>query len=114
MDYSQFSLQKANQLLNAYPDHFPTIVTVDNKHIIKFIVGSDITVGKLFFEVRKKLLDLKQPIPSYVGLFTFIKTADEKKHILCTSQSTIQSLYHKHANDQKFLHLHMTRENTYG
>lgn len=113
MDYSQFTLQKANQLLHAYPDHYPTIVTVDEKHLFKFIAGPDITIGKLFFEVRKKLIDLKQPIPPYVGLFTFIKTAD-KKHILCTTPSTVQSLYAKHANDQKFLHLHMTRENTYG
>ncbi len=113
MNYSQFTLQKANQLLQKYPDHYPTIVTVDDKHVIKFMVGSDITIGKLFFEVRKKLTDMKEPIPSYVGLFTFIKV-DNNKQILCTASSTIKSLYEKHANNENFLHLHMIRENTFG
>ena len=113
MNYTTFTLEKANRLIQAYPDHFPTIVTVDDKHIFKFVVGSDITLGKLFFEVRKKLSDIKQPIPPYVGFFTFIRL-ENNQHLLCTASSTIKSLYEKHANNQNLLHLQMTRENTFG
>ena len=101
-------LSESQKVLSKYPERIPVIVeplTNDIKDIDKkkFIVSKDMTFGQLIYIIRKRI-----DISSNVALFFTVNGS------LCTSSSDISSIYETNKNEDNFLYVKYTTENTFG
>eukprot|EP01124_Arcella_intermedia_P019930 TRINITY_DN27304_c0_g1_i1.p1 TRINITY_DN27304_c0_g1~~TRINITY_DN27304_c0_g1_i1.p1 ORF type:complete len:129 (-),score=35.04 TRINITY_DN27304_c0_g1_i1:52-438(-) len=109
-------VEVAEKIRSKYPDRIPVIVEksprsdappIEKK---KFLVPQDITVGKFMFEIRKHMPMLK-PEDS---IFLFVQDKKEKQDVLPTSSESMSVIYEKHRDDDGFLYITYSGENTFG
>ncbi|DAA20342.1 TPA: gamma-aminobutyric acid receptor-associated protein-like 2 [Bos taurus] len=92
-----------------YPDRVPVIVEkVSGSHIVdidkrKYLVPSDITVAQFMWIIRKRI-----QLPSEKAIFLFVdKTVPQ-------SSLTMGQLYEKEKDEDGFLYVAYSGENTFG
>lgn len=99
----------SNKIKKKYPDRIPVIVErypsskiadID-KH--KFLVPADVTVGQFLFIIRKRI-----EISKETALYLIVKKDIPK------STSTIGQLYTDFRDDDGFLYVHYSGENSFG
>lgn len=101
--------ETANKILRQYPDRVPVLIDravgsqipLVDKH--KYLVPSDITVGKFIFEVRKEI-----GVSPGQALFFFVN------NILPPTNQLIGTLYNHYKNNDGFLYIVYSGESTFG
>tara|TARA_Y100000768_G_C23989209_1_gene691004 strand:+ start:4449 stop:4799 length:351 start_codon:yes stop_codon:yes gene_type:complete len=94
-----------------YPNRIPVIVErvkgCNNipeitKH--KYLVPQDLTIGQLNYVIRKKIPELD----AHVGMFIFINSQ------MPSTGDIIRLIYEKHMDEDGFLYIEYSGENTFG
>ena len=97
------------RIRNKYPDRVPIICEKSNSSNIekldkkKYLVPNDLTVGQFIYIIRKRL-----KLSAESAIFIFVKD------ILPPSSSSILEIYEKYKDDDGFLYLTYSGENTFG
>tara|TARA_X000000950_G_C13449932_1_gene471482 strand:- start:98 stop:481 length:384 start_codon:yes stop_codon:yes gene_type:complete len=104
--------QKKNEsknILERYPDRIPIIVNKQENSLIpdidkkKYLVPEDLTIGQFLYVIRKRIkLDAEQAI------FLFVNG------MLPSTSETMAKIYAKHKNEDGFLYITYSGENTFG
>lgn len=101
---------ESTKIKEKYPDRIPIIVykhhrTTDlpdiNKN--KYLVPKDLTIGQFIFIIRKRI-----DLPPEKALFIFIN------NILPPTSKLISEIYKEESDDDGFLYINYTGENTFG
>lgn len=105
--------KKDSQLIRSkYPDRIPIIVEVaeglGNQDLgpldrEKYLVPADLTVAQFLYIIRKKI-----KLNPEEALFIFVNG------MMVPTASDFSSLYDKHKDDDGFLYLNYSTENTFG
>lgn len=103
-------INEADRIRTKYPDRIPVIVElkegsnntpdIDKK---KFLVPKDLTVGQFIYVIRKRV-----QISAEQALFIFIDD------IIPSSNSVMNDIYNEHKDEDNFLYVTYTGENTFG
>ena len=93
-----------------YPDRVPIIVSVPASEKIhltkdKFLVSKDSSIATFLTELRKQ-----SDIDSSKALFIFCG----KNNVLVPTNHTLGQIYEKYVDEDGFLYITMTLENTFG
>lgn len=110
MSYPLEKRKKEVGMLNIrHPSKIPIIIYTKNKQApllkkCKFLVNTDITIAELLHTIRK-YMELKQN--ESIFLFT-------ENNTIPPSSFTVQSLYKEHKNEDGFMYLEYSVENTFG
>lgn len=107
----QKRMQEAIRITTKYPDKIPVICeksnnSRDNLPIIdknKYLVPNDLIVSQFIQVIRNKLR-----IEPHVAIFLIIRD------FIPTPMTTISDLYYHHRDDDGFLYVTYTAENTFG
>ena len=108
----EFTLEErkkdADKVMKKYPERIPVIVEPLTKDIIdidkkKYIVSKDMTFGQLIFIVRKRM-----NVDSSIALFFTVNSN------LITGSSDLGTIYEENKNEDNFLYIKYTTENTFG
>ena len=101
---------EATRVRRKYPNRYPVIVekTLECKKIesidkIKFLVPGDLSVGQLIYVIRKRI-----KLSSELGLFIFVND------IMPTPSDLINKIYENHKDEDGFLYIKYSGENTFG
>jgi len=110
MDQKILDNQKESQrILNKYPDRIPIIVNKDKVSLLpdlkknKYLVPKDMVLSQFIFIIRKNLI-----LSSSEALFITINNK------LCQSNKKIIDLYEEEKNEDGFLYITYSSENTFG
>jgi len=99
--------EQALGLINKYPERSPIIVTNNNNNIPikqhKFLVPRDLTLSQFIHIIKNR-----NNINSQTALFTFINNT------IPNSTQRIGNLHKKYKDDDFFLYIDITSENTFG
>ena len=101
--------KESDRIMKKYPDRIPCILerTGNNIPLInktKYLVPKDLTMGQYMHVIRKRLkLD-----PS-IGIFLFLNNS-----VLVNSSESMKSCYENYKDDDGFLYIHYSGENTFG
>lgn len=100
---------EAEKIRNKYPDRIPVVVErVPNSQIPeidkrKFLVPNDISVAQFMWIIRKRI-----QLPSEKAIFLFVnKTIPQ-------SSSTMGQIYNNYKDEDGFLYISYSGENTFG
>jgi len=114
---SENSLERRRQLAGKirvlYPDRLPIIVekgansSVPDISKKKFLAPADMAVSKFFTEVKKQLQMVGDN--SSVAIFLFVNKA-----VLPPSALLMSQIYEKHKDEDGFLYITYSGENTFG
>lgn len=112
---SKYTFEKRQEvsakLLEKFSDRIPVIVmraprsTLPQIDRSKYIISRDTTMCRFCYEIRKHIPELRPE----QSIFTFIAN----KH-MATSTSLIGDMYDKYHDDDGFLYITYTGENTFG
>ena len=100
---------EAQRILSKYPDRIPVICEkadgspipdIDKK---KYLVPADLTVGQFIYVIRKRI-----KLPPETALFIFIRG------VLPPTAALISTVYAEHREDDSFLYITYSGENTFG
>ena len=101
--------EQALEIINKYPERCPVIVFKDkNSHlndfkVHKFLVPKDLTISQFIHTIRNRNnLDPK------LALFAFINDT------IPSSSQRIGCIYKKHKDEDYYLYVRFTSENTFG
>jgi len=103
-------IEVSSKIRSKYPDRIPVIVEkslrsdappIDKK---KFLVPQDISVGKFVYEIRKHMPALK----AEDSIFLFVND------VLPPSAALVSTIYEKHKDEDGFLYITYSGENTFG
>jgi GABA(A) receptor-associated protein len=101
---------EAMRIRQKYPDRIPIYVTKNPscKEIPeikkkKYLVPLDLTIGQFIFVLRKRI-----ELPPEKALFLFIK------NVLPPTAALVSQVYEENANDDGFLYMVYSGENTFG
>ena len=99
---------ESQKVIGKYPERIPVVVEPLNIDTVKidknkFIVSKDMTFGQLIYIIRKRI-----KVDSSVALFFSVNGN------LCTGNSDILSIYEEYKNEDNFLYVKYTTENTFG
>ena len=100
---------ESKYIMTKYKSRIPIIVEKNNNCQIneidknKYLVPSDLKMNQFMFIVRKRL-DLKP----HETIFLLVNNE------LCTSSMAFYEIYEKHADEDGFLYIVYTSENTFG
>ena len=100
---------EALKIRQKYEDRIPVIVEKTDKADItnidksKFLVPADLTLSQFVYVIRKRL-----KLPPEKALFVFIKNT------IPPGSAFISALYEDYKDDDGFLYLNYTGENTFG
>ena len=111
---SKYTLQErliqTNTALHKYPDKVPIICEKNTKSKntvdidkTKYLVPYDFTVGQFMYIIRKRLC-----IPPEVGLYFFVNGN------IPASSNTLAYMYHVHKDEDGYLYITYSMENTFG
>ncbi|KAJ3056273.1 ubiquitin-like protein atg8 [Rhizophlyctis rosea] len=101
--------QEAEKIRQKYPDRIPCIVekaeksdiaTIDKK---KYLVPCDLTVGQFVYVIRKRI-----KLSPEKAMFIFIN------NVLPPSASLLSQVYQEHKDEDGFLYIIYSSENTFG
>ena len=101
--------RESKNVINRYPNKVPIIVEkFDNENIPdldkhKFIVPANLTLGQFIYVIRKRI-----KLNPEKALFIFIN------NILPPINELISRIYNEHKDEDGFLYIKYTTENTYG
>lgn len=102
--------QESQRILEKYPDKIPIICQKYDKDKSdyklpknKFLAAQDMTMGQFAFIIRKNI-KMKQS----EALFMFVG------NVLILNTLTLQEVYQKNKNEDGFLYIHFSLENTFG
>jgi GABA(A) receptor-associated protein len=107
-DFSKRKMQ-VDRITEKYPTRIPLIVEKNKKSSVpdldkgKFLVPSDLTVGQFLHIVRKRI-----NLTSEQALFIFIKNT------IPPTSAPLNSLYEKYKDEDGFLYITYSGENTFG
>ena len=108
--HSQEERKNVSERIRAkYPDRVPVIInkspdsTLPICEKVKFIVPADITLGKFMYEIRKHI-----ELAPECAIFLFIN------NILPPVTAEMSDIYSKYADEDGFLYIVYTGENTFG
>lgn len=109
----KYSFQKRSEeskrIKQKYPDRIPIIVEKSYTSNItdidknKFLVPFDLTFGQFQYVIRKKI-----QLPSDKAMFMFVK------NIIPPTSSLISNIYESYADEDSFLYIIYSGENTFG
>mmetsp|Transcript_11428 Transcript_11428/g.20149 ORF Transcript_11428/g.20149 Transcript_11428/m.20149 type:complete len:139 (+) Transcript_11428:115-531(+) len=101
--------QEAARIKEKYPDRIPVIVERAEKSDIpdidkkKYLVPSDLTVGQFVYVIRKRI-----KLSPERAIFIFVR------NILPPSAALMSSVYADHRDEDGFLYITYSGENTFG
>lgn len=102
--------EESSKILIKYPDRIPIICEKNHnsKHTpeidkIKYLVPCDLTIGQFMYVIRKRL-----SITSNYGLYMFING------YIPPSSALLLALYEKERDEDGFLYISYSFENTFG
>jgi len=103
--------EESNKIRTKYPDRIPIIVdklNKNNKDIPeidkkKYLVPSDLTVGQFQYVIRKRI-----KLDSQKALFIFINNK------IPASSDLLKTIFEKEKDEDGFLYIGYTGENTFG
>ena len=101
--------EESYRIMKKYPDRIPVIVekskNTDINHIDKnkYLVPSDLTVGQFVYVIRKRI-----KLSPEQAIFLFIANT------LPPSDSLMSQIYKEHVDEDGFLYVLYTGENTFG
>lgn len=113
---NQYSLEhrkrEAEKMLEKYPDKVPVICIIDKKltkspdvkSYYKYIIPKNITISSMSYILRNKI---KISHSEAITVFS-------EKNTFFTGTMDIMTVYHHHANQDKFLYLTIKAENAFG
>lgn len=100
---------ESNKIINKYPLRVPIIVEKCDKSLIndidknKYLVPNDLNMNQFVYIIRKRIkLDQSQSI------FLMINNT------ICPSNTPVGSVYDDYKDDDGFLYIKYTNENTFG
>ncbi|XP_002740384.1 gamma-aminobutyric acid receptor-associated protein-like 2 [Saccoglossus kowalevskii] len=100
---------EASKIRAKYPERIPVVVEKVPKSQIpdidkrKFLVPADITVAQFMWIIRKRI-----QLPPERAIFLFIE------RVLPTTSSTMGQIYEEHQDEDQFLYVAYSGENTFG
>ena len=101
---------EAMKIKEKYPDRIPVIVykhpsekVLPKLNKTKYLVPQDLTIGQFIFIIRKRI-----DLPPEKALFIFIN------NILPPTSELISEIYNNSSDDDGFLYVVYTGENTFG
>lgn len=109
---SSFSVRKdeASRILAKYPDRIPCVVEKANENDdipkidkTKYLVPTELTVGQFLYVIRKRIR-----LPPEKAIFIFVAGT------IPASSATMSTIYELHHDDDGFLYLSYSGENTFG
>lgn len=101
--------QESSKIRNKYPDRIPVVVEkAPRTHIQdidkrKFLVPSDLTVAQFMYIIRKRI-----QLPPEKAMFLFVNK------VLPATSATMGSIYEEHKDEDGFLYIAYSGENTFG
>ena len=102
--------QESENIMKKYPNRIPVIVEKSNKcsdideiDKTKFLVPDDLTIGQFIFVIRKRL-----KLTPEKALFIFINNK------LVPTHSLISQIYNDEKDEDNFLYINYSSENTFG
>tara|TARA_B100000902_G_scaffold365164_1_gene385861 strand:- start:804 stop:1160 length:357 start_codon:yes stop_codon:yes gene_type:complete len=103
-------LEESKRVMEKYPDRIPVIMekTPNSKNIpnidrVKFLVPKDIAVSQFTFIIRKRI-----NITAEKAIFVFVNNT------LPPSSELMSNIYEAHKNEDGFLYMKYSGENTFG
>ena len=111
---NETKINYSTELLKKYPDHVPVIIKRSPSDKIlrdidkeKYLIPKNLKVSEIYLIIRKKItLDSKHAI------FIFVK--NHLGDVLVPIGSNIREIYDLYKNDDGFLYIVYTTENTFG
>jgi GABA(A) receptor-associated protein len=100
---------EALRVLNKYSERIPVICeqmkngTLDNNNKKKFLVPNDLSIGQFLYVLRKRI-----KLNENQALFLFINNT------LAPMNDTFQKMYNTYKDDDLFLYIIYSQENTFG
>mmetsp|Transcript_25834 Transcript_25834/g.56278 ORF Transcript_25834/g.56278 Transcript_25834/m.56278 type:complete len:124 (+) Transcript_25834:180-551(+) len=100
---------EASRIKEKYPDRIPVIVEKAEKSDIpdidkkKYLVPADLTVGQFVYVIRKRI-----KLSPEKAIFIFVK------NVLPPTAALMSSIYEDHRDDDGFLYITYSGENTFG
>lgn len=96
------------RIANIHPDRIPVIVEAGSRDTPradkeKFLVPNDLTVAQMLFVLRKRI-----PLDSSRSLFLLVNGT------FATPTTTLRELHERHREEDGFLYITYTTENTFG
>ena len=100
---------ESERIMNKYPDKIPCILERSGNNIPlinkkKYLVPKDLTIGQYIFVIRKRL-----KLDSSTGIYLFFKGG-----ILVNCSELMSSCYEKYKDEDGFLYIRYSGENTFG
>ena len=113
-DY-QSRRSESSRIIAKYPDRIPVIVQrsiVKSSELLpdidkhKYLVPSDLTVGQFVYVIRKRItLGAEKAMYIFCG---------DRGSVLPPSSSLMSNIYERHKDEDGFLYIMYTGENTFG
>ncbi|CAN6454883.1 unnamed protein product [Victoria cruziana] len=100
---------EAARIREKYPDRIPVIVEKADKSDIpdidkkKYLVPADLTIGQFVYVVRKRI-----KLSAEKAIFIFVK------NVLPPTGAMMSTIYEEHKDDDGFLYMTYSGENTFG
>ncbi|XP_060589708.1 gamma-aminobutyric acid receptor-associated protein-like 2 [Ruditapes philippinarum] len=100
---------ESTKIRDKYPERIPVIVERDPKSQIqdidkrKFLVPNDISVAQFMWIIRKRI-----QLPSEKAIFLFVEK------VLPQSSASMGQVYEEHKDEDGFLYIAYSGENTFG
>ncbi|XP_002163079.2 gamma-aminobutyric acid receptor-associated protein-like 2 [Hydra vulgaris] len=101
--------QESTKIRSKYPDRIPVVVekaprsTIQDIDKRKFLVPSDLTVAQFMYIIRKRI----QLAPEK-AMFLFVNK------VLPATSATMGAIYEEHKDEDGFLYIAYSGENTFG
>lgn len=100
---------EAARIRDKYPDRIPVIVEKAERSEIpdidkkKYLVPADLTVGQFVYVIRKRI-----KVSAEKAIFMFVK------NVLPPTASLMSDIYEEHKDEDGFLYITYSGENTFG
>ncbi|KAH0892024.1 hypothetical protein Bca4012_004932 [Brassica carinata] len=100
---------EASRIRDKYPDRIPVIVERAEKSDVpdidkkKYLVPADLTVGQFVYVVRKRI-----KLSPEKAIFIFVK------NVLPPTAAIMSAIYEEHKDEDGFLYMSYSGENTFG
>lgn len=101
--------QESSKIRSKYPDRIPVVVEKAPRTLIqdidkrKFLVPADLTVAQFMYIIRKRI-----QLPPEKAMFLFVN------RVLPATSATMGSIYNDHKDEDGFLYIAYSGENTFG
>ena len=102
-------LSESKRIIEKYPTKIPIIVEKQNKSDVpdidkqKYLVPNDLTIGQFVYVIRRRLKLYPEK-----AIFIFIN------NILPPTSAFVQQVYEEHKDDDGFLYVTYSGENSFG